>query len=83
MPFLPEGIKIENIQNLVANLYDKTDYVIHIRNLKQALNHELVLKKINIAIKFNQNLWLKPCIDINTNLRKKAKNGFEKGFLSL
>ena len=83
MPFLPERIKIENIQNLVANLYDKTDYVIHIRNLKQALNHELVLKKINIAIKFNQNLWLKPCIDINTNLRKKAKNGFEKGFLSL
>ena len=83
MPFLPERIKIENIQNLLANLYDKTDYVIHIRNLKQALNHELVLKKINIAIKFNQNLWLKPCIDTNTNLRKKAKNGFEKGFLSL
>ena len=27
---------------LVANLHDKTEYVIHIRNLKQTVNHELV-----------------------------------------
>ena len=38
-------MKIEKIENLVANLYDKTEYVIHIRNLKQALNHGLVLKR--------------------------------------
>ena len=30
---------------LVANLYDKSEYVIHMKNLKQALNHGLVLKK--------------------------------------
>ena len=43
--FLPERMKIEKVKKLVANLHDKTEYRIHIRNLKQALNHGLVLKK--------------------------------------
>ena len=33
-------------------------------------------------IKFNQNAWLKPYIEMNTDLRKKAQNNFEKDFLS-
>ena len=74
LPFLPERMKIEKVEKLVANLHDKTEYVIHIRNLKQALNHRLVLKKVHRVIKFNQNAWLKPYIDMNTDLRKKAKN---------
>ena len=37
-------MKIENVEKLVANLHDKTEYVIHIRNLMQALNHRLVFK---------------------------------------
>ena len=52
------------------------------KNLKQALNHGLVLKKVHRVIKFNQNAWLKPYIDMNTDLRKKAKNDFKKDFLS-
>ena len=44
-PFLPERTKIEKVEKLVANVHDKTEYVIHIRNLKQALNHGLVFKK--------------------------------------
>ena len=39
-------MKIENIKKLVANLHGKTEYVMHIRNLKQALNHGLVLKNV-------------------------------------
>ena len=50
--FFPEQIKIENIEKVVANLHDKTEYVIDIRNLKKALNQELLLKKVHIVIKF-------------------------------
>ena len=76
LPFLPEKMKIEKVEKPVANLHDKTEYVrnlIHINNLKQSLNHELLLKKLNRIIKFNQNGWLKPHIDINTELRKKRE----------
>ena len=64
-------MKIERVDNLVANLQDKTEYIIHIRNLKQALNRRLILKKFHRVIKFNQNAWLKPYIDMNTDLRKQ------------
>ena len=43
-------MKIEKVGKLVANLHDKEEYVIHIRNLKQALKHGLILKKVNRAI---------------------------------
>ena len=56
-------MRIEKVEKLVANLHDKTEYVLHIRNLIQAL----VLNKIYKRIKFNQNAWLKPYIDMNTD----------------
>ena len=71
-------MKIEEVQKFVADLHDETEYLIHIRNLKQALNHGLVLKTVHRVIKFIQNAWLKPYIDMNTDLRKKAKSDFEK-----
>ena len=52
--FLPERMKLDKFEKLVANLHDKTEYTIHIRNLKQALNHGLILKKVHRVIKFNQ-----------------------------
>ena len=64
-------------------MHDKTEYVLHIRILKQVLNQELVLRKVYIVIKFNQNnqnAFLKPYIDTDTDIRKKAKNDFEKDF---
>ena len=77
-------MKIEEVENLVANLHDKTEYVMHIRNLKQALNHEVVLKKMHIIIKLlKQEAWLKSYIDMNTGLRKKAKNDHEKYIFKL
>ena len=39
LQFLPERIKIEKVENLLTNIYDKTEHVIHIINLKQALNN--------------------------------------------
>ena len=51
--------------------------------MKQALNHGLKLKKIHRIIEFNQEAWFKPYIDMNTELRKAAKNDFEKGLFKL
>ena len=53
------------------------------RTLKQALNHGLILKKVHQVIQFNQKAWLKPYINMNTKLRKGAKNEFEKYFFKL
>ena len=74
-------MKIEEVDKLLANLYDKTEYAIHIRNLKQVLNHILVFKKVHKVIKFNQSDWLKPYIDINIDLRKKSKKMIFKKML--
>ena len=76
-------MKLEKVEKLVTNLHDKTKYVIHIRNLKQALNRGLILKKVHSVIKFNQKAWLKPYIDMNTKLRQIAKNNFEKELFKL
>ena len=55
----PEKMKIEKLGKLVADLHDKEEYFIHITNLKQTLNHGLVLKKVHWVIKFNQKAWLR------------------------
>ena len=83
MPFLPEKMKIDKTQKLVCNLHDKKKYFVHISILKQALNHGLNLKKVHRVIEFNQEAWLKKYIDMNTELRKKASNDFEKDFFKL
>ena len=76
-------MKIEKVEKPVANLHDKAEYFIQIRNLKQPLSHGLVLKKLHRIVKFNQKAWLKSNTDINTGLRKKAKNDFKKDFSNL
>ena len=83
LPFLPKRMKIDKCKKLVCNLRNKKKYVVHIRSLKQALNHGLKLKKVHRIIEFNQEKWLKPYIDMNTELRKIAKNDFEKDFFKL
>ena len=72
LPFLPERKKLEKVEKLVCSIEDKEKYVIHIRALKQALNHGLVLKDVHRVIEFNQEACLKPYIDMNTKLRTEA-----------
>ena len=55
----------------------------HIKSLKQALNHGLKLKKIHRVIELNQKAWLKPYVDIDTELRKLARNDFENDLFKL
>ena len=83
LPFLPKRMKIDKCNKLVCNLYDKKNYVVHTKSLKQALSHGLTLKKVHRVIQFNQEAWLKPYIDMNTELRKQAKNDFENDFFKL
>ena len=83
LPFLSEQMKVSKCKKLVCNLFNKKKYVGHINALKQALNHGLKLKKNHRVIEFNQEAWLKPYIDMNTELRKAAKNDFEKDLFKL
>ena len=76
LPILPWKMKIEDVEMFVGNLHDKTEYVIHIINLKQVIKHGLILKRVHRIIKFNQKVWLKPYIDMNADIRKKTKNNF-------
>ena len=83
LPFLPRRMKIDQCKKLVWNLQNKKKYVAHIKSLKQALNHGLKLKKVHRIIEFNQEAWLKPYIDMNTELRNIAKDDFEKDLFKL
>ena len=83
-PFCPERVECKNgVEKLIPNLRDKTKYVIHYKNLIQCLRAGIKLKKIHRGIKFIESEWMKPYREMNTNLRTKAKNNFEKDFYKL
>ena len=83
LPFLPERMKINKCEKLVCNTGNKENYVIHIVSLKQALNYGLILKRVHKVIEFEQEVWLKPYIMMNKELRMQAKNDFQKDFFKL
>ena len=83
LPFMCERMKINGVEKLIPNLYDKKRYIIHIRALDQALKHGLALERIHKAIEFKQLAWMKEYIDFNTKLRTAATNDFEKDFYKL
>ncbi len=85
LPFCVENICPPNgkIKKLIPNLNNKKNYLIHGLNLLQAIEHGLVLKKIHRILRFSQSTWLKEYIDLNTDMRTKAVNEFEKDFYKL
>ena len=82
-PLAPEQIEVNKVKKLISNLGYKKNYVIYYENLKQYLNLALDLVKIHRGIKFKESPLLKKYINLNTNLRTKAKNDFEKDFFKL
>ena len=82
-PLAPERLTLGKVEKLVPNLNDKTKYVVHHETLKVYLSLGLKLTKIHRAITFHESAWLARYINMNTNLRTKAKNDFEKNFFKL
>ena len=83
-PLCPERVECDKgVKKLIPNLRDKNNYVVHYKTLMQYLNLGMELKKIHRGIKFVECDFLKPYIDMNTNLRTQAKNNFEKDFFKL
>ena len=82
-PLAPERIKINKVEKLIPTLGDKQKYVLHRENLKLYLSLGLKLKWIHRGIKFREKPWMRSYIELNTDLRTKGKNDFEKDFFKL
>ena len=82
-PLAPERLKIGGVEKLIPNLWDKESYVVHHKNLKLYLELGLKINKIHRGIKFREEPWMRSYIELNTDLRTKGKNDFEKDFFKL
>ena len=67
-------------KNLLPNLGNKTNYVVHYKNLQLYWSIGMKLTKIHTGLKFKQPDWMKKYFDFNT---KKAANSFEKDFFKI
>jgi len=76
-------LKIGVVNKLIPNLNDKHYYVVHYENLKLYESLGLKVNRVHRKVKFKESDWLKKYIDLNTNLRTKASNDFEKNFFKL
>ena len=84
-PLAPESVKLEGsaVPKLIPNLHNKTKYVVHYENLKLYESLGLKISKIHRGVSFDESAWLKEYIDLNTELRTRATNDFEKDFFKL
>uniref|UniRef100_A0A336MAQ8 CSON012963 protein n=1 Tax=Culicoides sonorensis TaxID=179676 RepID=A0A336MAQ8_CULSO len=83
LPFFPERKKFGNTEKLCATLENKKNYVVHYRNLKQAMQNGLILKKVHKILKFKQSKWIAPYINLNNTLRSMATSDAEKDLYKL
>ncbi|PFX12774.1 putative uncharacterized transposon-derived protein F54H12.3 [Stylophora pistillata] len=82
-PPAPENLLIGKVHKLVCTLNEKKKYIVHHETLKHYMSLGIEIGKIHRVIRFNESPWMKEYIDLNTKLRAKAKNEFEKDFYKL
>ena len=82
-PLAPETMEIDGVRKLVPHLGKREKYTLHLRNLQYYISQGLVLKKVYRILRYEQSAWMKPYIDLNTNLRAQAKSDAEKDFYKL
>ena len=80
---IEKNITSDHVEKLICDLGDKKNYIMHYRNLKQALQLGLRLDGVHKVLQFRQEPWMKNYIDGNTARRAKSKNDFEKEFYKL
>ena len=73
-------IKVGDVKKLIPNLGNKTNYVVHYRNLQLYLSLGMKLTKIHKVLRFKQSDWMEKYIDFITEKRTTAANTFEKKF---
>ncbi|XP_026819198.1 uncharacterized protein LOC113557856 [Rhopalosiphum maidis] len=85
LPLLPQnGIPSgSKVKKLMSTFKQKKNYIIHYRNLQQAIENGLIVEKVHRVLEFSQSAWLADYINLNTEMRKKAQNDFEKDFFKL
>ena len=76
-------IKVGDVKKLIPNLSDKTNYVVHWKNLQLYLSLGIKLSKIHRVLKLKQSDWMKKYIDFNTEKGMNAANHFEKDIFKL
>ncbi|XP_022784275.1 uncharacterized protein LOC111324871 [Stylophora pistillata] len=79
-PLAPENLLVNKVKKLLCTFYGKKKYIIHHETLKLYKSLGIKIGKIHRVIRFEESPWMKKYIDLNTSLRAKADNDFEKDF---
>ena len=68
---------------MTPNLYDKSRYVLYLRNLHLYTQLGMKVTKIHRVLAFDQRAYLAPYILFNTEKRQHARSDFEKDLYKL
>ncbi|XP_022794378.1 uncharacterized protein LOC111333124 [Stylophora pistillata] len=82
-PLAPENLMIGKVKKLVCTLNEKKKYIVHHETLKLYKSLGMKIGKIHRVISFDESPWMREYIDLNTDLRAKAQNDFEKDYFKL
>jgi len=77
------GLDFSKSEKLVFTLENKSNDIVHCKNLQFYISQGMRLKKVPRVIEFDQEPWMEPYIQMNTEFRKEGKSEFETNFYRL